>query len=481
MNEKQNLSIFTRFLVFCSGADLRTLETCSKRTTAKYTGLGALVLAPAVMALVSSYYFLSTIFKTQTLVVMAGSLIWSLIIFNIDRFLVMSYQKSAYYSRKGAFSLAVIGRLAVAAFFAYSIAHVLVLSLFEGNIEEYIFSQNLAKKQAITEGYENIITRKEDEIKILNQEIAKEKAILHPFAQIATNEEIQNLEREINRNHDALADEIAGQSKRTGKKGHGPVAKAIEAKLRHLENQRKEAMRRYEANLKDNSKSWESQEKHFQDLEQRINSVIKGKREEISKLNQQKEEELRAFEAKAADDFLTRSNALDELARLHFNVWKWSWVLTAIFVSIDIMAVLLKMILPKDEYEWKLETDQLAAEANELVKRTIISKTKENQEKVALQRWHQEDLEAQMKNLLDHKISMLGMLSTFIEIKVKQEIAFAEKMNAYKEDLKNAKDQNGWRATLEKGIPDNLYDYFAHSDEMYKDASKFFSRNFNGG
>lgn len=98
---------FSRFLWFCAGADSSLLVQCPHSDRVKYQGIGGIVLATAVLAFTSGSYAFYAVFcpKDQTVLSqdvhlptvlqsMAAGLVWSLIIFNIDRFIVSSTGKS---------------------------------------------------------------------------------------------------------------------------------------------------------------------------------------------------------------------------------------------------------------------------------------------------------------------------------------------------------------------------------------------------
>jgi hypothetical protein len=97
---------FTRFLWFCAGADGGLLSRCPVSDWVKYQGIGGIVLATTVLAFVSASYAFYTVFspKTQTALAQTihlptalastlAGLLWALVIFNIDRFIVSSTGK----------------------------------------------------------------------------------------------------------------------------------------------------------------------------------------------------------------------------------------------------------------------------------------------------------------------------------------------------------------------------------------------------
>jgi hypothetical protein len=102
----QRPSAFTRGLWFCAGADSSLLSRCPVSDWVKYQSIGGIVLATTVLAFVSASYAFYTVFspktataleatldpKTAVTATLAG-LVWALVIFNIDRFIVSSTGK----------------------------------------------------------------------------------------------------------------------------------------------------------------------------------------------------------------------------------------------------------------------------------------------------------------------------------------------------------------------------------------------------
>src|SRR5215471_3790760 len=83
-----------RFFWFCAGADHHELEqpACSTDRN-RYAGLGAFVFLTAIMAGVSAGYALSFVFHSLVAAPIGG-LLWAVMIFSFDRFMVQSIRKS---------------------------------------------------------------------------------------------------------------------------------------------------------------------------------------------------------------------------------------------------------------------------------------------------------------------------------------------------------------------------------------------------
>jgi hypothetical protein len=96
----------TRFLWSCAGADASILARCPHSDSVKFQGVGGVVLATAVLAFASGSYAFYTVFEPKTgtalgreiheptvAMAIAAGLVWALVIFNLDRFIVSSTGK----------------------------------------------------------------------------------------------------------------------------------------------------------------------------------------------------------------------------------------------------------------------------------------------------------------------------------------------------------------------------------------------------
>jgi len=82
------------FLLFCSGANQSILnrKECHVERN-KYAGIGGTILFTAVLAVLSGSYAMFTVFNGPKRAIVFG-LLWGLIIFNLDRFIVSSIRKA---------------------------------------------------------------------------------------------------------------------------------------------------------------------------------------------------------------------------------------------------------------------------------------------------------------------------------------------------------------------------------------------------
>src|SRR5215475_10491330 len=128
-------SLMKRFFWLCSGADMAILRTwdCSTEHNT-YAGIGATIFLTAVLASLSGGYALWTVFQSYPYAISFG-ILWGILIFNLDRSIVMSLHK-----RRGGFGafcrqLATASpRLVLAVLIASVITVPLELKIFEREI-----------------------------------------------------------------------------------------------------------------------------------------------------------------------------------------------------------------------------------------------------------------------------------------------------------------------------------------------------------
>lgn len=129
------------FLWWCAGAHQQLLKKFPSEHS-KYTGLGGVLLATFVLASLSAGYAIHSIFGNW-LWTLGFGLVWGLIIFNFDRFLVATMRKYGV-SRRRQIWMAV-PRLALALLIGLTIARPLELKIFEKEINVKM-NENLHKK-----------------------------------------------------------------------------------------------------------------------------------------------------------------------------------------------------------------------------------------------------------------------------------------------------------------------------------------------
>jgi hypothetical protein len=120
----------THFLWWCAGAHQRILKEYPSEH-AKYAGLGGVIVATFILASLSSGYAIFSVFNNWEWA-FAFALVWGLIIFNFDRFLVSTMRKYGFSLRKQ--MMMAIPRILLALLIGITIARPLELKIFEKEI-----------------------------------------------------------------------------------------------------------------------------------------------------------------------------------------------------------------------------------------------------------------------------------------------------------------------------------------------------------
>ena len=164
-----------QFFILCSGADKNIIETCSNGEQNKYAGIGATVFFTAVMAFIASSYALFTVFDNVYTATFFG-LIWGLLIFNLDRFIVSTIKK------RGSFwdeFLQASPRIVLAVIIAIVISKPLEIKIFEKEINTVLLKEKnemaLKNKKQIADFFQTDVSKNKTEIDSLKSGISKKE------------------------------------------------------------------------------------------------------------------------------------------------------------------------------------------------------------------------------------------------------------------------------------------------------------------
>ncbi|UOB19058.1 DUF4407 domain-containing protein [Abyssalbus ytuae] len=294
------------FFWMCSGADTDVLEKCSKAEQIKQAGIGGTVFFTAVMAFIASAYALYTVFDNIFTAVFFG-LVWGLLIFNLDRFIVATIKKRDNISAE--FTQA-IPRIILAIIIAIVIAKPLELKIFEKEIDRVLLEE---KNQMTLDNKQQIGMQYSPAIEKLNSEISGLK------------NEITRKESEVNSLYDTYISEAEGREG-TLKIGKGPVYK--------------EKREKHDAALQELQQLREANSIKINDKERQITALQTDLTTKISKT----QPTIDGF-----DGLMARIKALEKLP------WLPSFFIFLLFLSIETAPVIAKLLAPKGEYDVRLE------------------------------------------------------------------------------------------------------------------------------
>jgi hypothetical protein len=318
-----------QFFILCSGADKELLEGCSEGEQTKYVGIGATVFFTAVMAFIASAYALFTVFDSVYPALLFG-LVWSLLIFNLDRFIVSTIRKR---DKFGSEFLQATPRIILAVIIAIVISKPLEIKIFEKEINTVL----LKEKNAMA------LNNKKEVANYFKSDLDKNKTEIDKLKS-----EITNKEKEVNTLYETYITEAEGTAG-TKKLGKGPVFKEKIAKhdlaKKELDTLQKTNLAKI-AEMEKNTKTLQT------DLDKKVTEtqpIIDG-----------------------FDGLMARINALDKLP------WLPSFFIMLLFLAIETSPIIAKLLSPKGEYDFKLEDLETALKATieqDKYQRALLVKT----------------------------------------------------------------------------------------------------------
>jgi len=310
------------FLWWCAGAHQKLLKQFPSEHS-KYSGLGAVLLATFVLATISAGYAVYTVFGNW-LWTIGFAIIWGLIIFNFDRFLVSTMRKYGVSRRKQI--MMAIPRIALALLIGVVIARPLEMKIFEKEINVKM-TKNLHDKIRLNDS----LLGMEYKNQLANAETERQRLL---GRKLAIEDTLHNLQS-------AYLQEADG----TG----GSRQRGIENITRLKQDAFSLARIQFAPELlllEQNMKSQDS-----------IMATAKSSMED----------ERKQFEATAMANmgFLERNKALADLSAEEGSVMWASLLISMLIILIEIGPVLSKLMMPLGPYDIALAKEELLHMANE--------------------------------------------------------------------------------------------------------------------
>ncbi|WP_417876563.1 DUF4407 domain-containing protein [Winogradskyella sediminis] len=318
-----------QFFILCSGADTDILNDCSIGEQNKYAGIGATVFFTAVMATIAASYALFSVFDNLYASIFFG-LIWGLLIFNLDRYIVSTIKKRDNILDE---ILQATPRLFLALIIAVVISKPLELKIFEKEINQVLLEQKndltLANQNQIAEQFSPKIAALESEISGLNAQVDAK-------------------ETEVNGLYDTYISEAEGTA---GSKllGKGPVYK--------------EKRDKHDAGLAE-----------LQQLKSDTKTKIEALETQIATLQDDYTAHVETSQPiiDNFDGLMTRITALGELP------WLPSFFIFLLFLAIETSPIIAKLLAPKGEFDYKLQDQETVIQAwtmQKVAERQLLLKT----------------------------------------------------------------------------------------------------------
>ena len=189
INQNQSIML-KRFFILCSGVDSDIVNSCSNGEQNKYAGIGATVFFTAIMAFISGSYALFAVFDNSYTAVFFG-LIWSLLIFNLDRFIVSTIKKRDDFLDE---FIQATPRIVLAIIIAIVISKPLEIKIFQKEINTVILKEKnemaMENKKQVTNYFKSDVEKNKAETDSLKASISKkEKEVIALYQSYITEAE----------------------------------------------------------------------------------------------------------------------------------------------------------------------------------------------------------------------------------------------------------------------------------------------------
>jgi hypothetical protein len=306
-----SVSMITRFLWWCSGAQTTILEGLPTEHT-KYLAMGFAVLADGVFAALSGVYACYLVSNNQ-IVGMLGGCVWGFIVFNLTRFTLSSMtipvrEEPARLPSILRRLFPALPRLVLAVVIGFIVSTPLVIRIFRNEIYDSVYS---------------VRRNKEDE---LVRQIARSEA-----SAAAIQKRIDEKQQEVDRLRNLLGQELQGSGP-TKVLGAGPVYREL---LDQLNRAQKE-----------------------------LSDVRNETREQLEKdylytSEKKAEEKILASEVEGTPSFLTQIQTLSELSKSNPAIATTRWLMTLMLILLYSNPLLFKLLSSPGPYDVLLARDEL--------------------------------------------------------------------------------------------------------------------------
>lgn len=311
---KHSMNWFQKFLMICSGGNIHILRKTPSEWN-KFAGIGGIVLFTAIFATLSAGYAMFTVFDDMWISV-GFAILWGLMIFNLDRYIVSSIKKTGTWWNQILMS---IPRLILAAFLGIIISKPLELKIFEKEVNKQL---------------NTIIQRNKTQLqKDMNSRILQQSG---PFddEKKAIQDKVAAYQKSYDSASVELEKEILGKESglTSGKVGFGSNAK----RKAELKEQRRQDLENYQKQVAP----------RVEYLDKEVSKVYTNIEKERDKTE--------AFEYQFTG-FAARLQALDELGKNSEIIGIAAAFIMGLFIALEIAPVLVKLISAVGPYDYLLE------------------------------------------------------------------------------------------------------------------------------
>jgi hypothetical protein len=310
----------TSFFWYCSGADTTLLKKCPTESS-KYVGIGATIFFTGIFAALAAGYSLYTVFDSVVIASIFG-LLWGLMIFNLDRFIVSSMRKEGRARKE---LMLALPRIILAVLISIVIAKPLELKIFEKEIKPELV---VMEQQKFLQQEERVRTRFAAGQDSLSQQITKLKNEIVTMA--SKRDELARIAQEE-------ADGTGGTRRRNA----GPIYKLKKADADRAEQELNDVDKRNTLRISELQAAFD----------QRQNRIAA---------------EIGSLERARMDGPAARIEALDRLTGESSAIFWAHWFIMLLFIAIETSPVIVKLLSGKGPYDNLLKAEEHASAATEV-------------------------------------------------------------------------------------------------------------------
>lgn len=338
----------TKFLIFCAGADGRLLQQCPNSDLVKIQGIGGVVAATGILAFFSGSYAFYTVFSPKeplianvesaitgasalaTLGAILFGLVWALVIFNLDRFIVAASGPGDGTDNITAKEIVnALPRLLMAVFIGLVLAKPLEIKIMETEIEAALSDTQQRKYDEYRAATDRRFSEERQRLdaertRVLDELKSKEAGIARLEAELS--DATARYQREV-------------QGEGGSSRGDGPIAARLRLVVQGIEARlaaEKSSLGPQVASLK----------LEADELQRRIDAMLVEKQ--------------RAYEVDMQN--AQRDDGLMRRIQIAHEVSPWaSNLLTALLIIIEVAPIIFKLMLIAGPYEYYLENEKRLA------------------------------------------------------------------------------------------------------------------------
>ena len=451
------MNLLSKILAKCGGAHLETLKKCPSESS-KYASVGITIIFTGIFAALSGGYAFYKVFNKEISTATGQTedtffygailmgILWGFMIFNLDRYIVMSMKKQ---NNIGKELLVAIPRIVLAVIISLVVAKPLEVRLFQDRIAAQISDNELEKREqnrqriyGITDktAIDSLKASSEDNVAVIRAQLKQEcptkecndafeaqKAELAKYYDVK--KEVQPLINEADRNIQFI--------KNSDKYKLITIVDGVEKKELTTEgrNLLSSYRRTFNSNIEKRKAQWAKYQSKLATYNTLNTRYKNSKREELEAaesrdkdLATQKSEadkqtlELEKKSSEAANiaytnNFITQIEALGDLTKWNYDkldengsviekanntMWYMNLAIILLFIVIETAPVFVKLISSKGQYDIALEADDTKKESEFIHEANTDIAIAEQKSQLQLQA------------LMNNQQAQLGMLQTAI-------------------------------------------------------------------